>query len=211
MFKNNILEAVSKVHFTVPIIIYVPVIAYFSYKALVAPQINLLVFAVVFAAGVLAWTVTEYFIHRFIFHFKPKQAWGQRLHFIFHGVHHDYPKDALRLVMPPSVSIPLAFIFYGFYGLFVPAPYLYVLFAGLVTGYLAYDMIHYAIHHGNFKSAFWKKIQRHHAVHHYSDASRGYGVSSPLWDKVFKTDFEEKPKQQAENIKTAGKILNTGA
>jgi sterol desaturase/sphingolipid hydroxylase (fatty acid hydroxylase superfamily) len=193
MFKNDLLESISKVHFTVPIFLYVPVIAYFSYKAVTAPEMNLLFFSALFALGLLLWSLTEYFIHRFIFHFQPKQAWGKRLHFIFHGVHHDYPKDAKRLVMPPSVSIPLAFFFYGFYGLFVPAPYLWALFSGLVMGYLLYDMIHYAIHHFNIKNAFWKKIQRHHAIHHYGDAGRGYGVSSPLWDKIFNTGFDKKP------------------
>jgi len=191
MFSNNILEALSKVHFTVPIIIYVPVITFYSYKALAGAGTGWQLFMALFAAGIFLWSLTEYVIHRFIFHFQPRSGWGKRLHFIFHGVHHDYPKDAKRLVMPPSVSIPLAFFFYWFYGLFVQPSFLYALFAGLVTGYLLYDMIHYAIHHLHIKNRFWKKVQRHHAIHHYQDETKGFGVSSSLWDKVFDTNFKK--------------------
>ena len=58
---------------------------------------------------------TEYLLHRFVFHLEPDSRWGRRLHFIIHGVHHDFPHDPMRLVMPPSVSIPLAIAFwFGF-------------------------------------------------------------------------------------------------
>src|SRR5690606_10884141 len=108
MFENDFFEALSKVHFTVPLFIYVPVIGYFLYVSIVSYSlsfINILVFIVL---GIFVWTFTEYTLHRFIFHFQPKTNFGRRLHFIFHGVHHDYPNDSRRLVMPPSVSVPLA-------------------------------------------------------------------------------------------------------
>ena len=75
------------------------------------------VFVVVgfFLFGILLWTLTEYLIHRYIFHYEPKTRVGKRLHYMIHGVHHDYPNDARRLVMPPSVSVPLAFLFYGMF------------------------------------------------------------------------------------------------
>ena len=110
------------------------------------------------------------------------------MHFIFHGVHHDYPNDSKRLVMPPSVSIPLAFIFYFIFSLILSPSSLYAFFSGFVAGYLVYDISHYAIHHFNFKSAYWKKIKKHHMLHHYSDASKKFGVSSPLWDKIFQSE-----------------------
>ena len=56
--------------------------------------------------GYLFWTISEYAIHRFVFHFEPEKGIGARLHWIIHGVHHDHPNDPLRLVMPPSVSVP---------------------------------------------------------------------------------------------------------
>jgi sterol desaturase/sphingolipid hydroxylase (fatty acid hydroxylase superfamily) len=191
MFKSDFMESLSKVHFSVPLIIYIPVISYFIWKAFAVAQNTLPVFAGCFAAGLLFWTLTEYVLHRFVFHFVPDSEWGKRIHFIFHGVHHDYPNDAMRLVMPPSVSIPLATGFYFLFKLALPLEYVYAFFAAFMTGYLFYDISHYALHHANFKSAFWKKLKQHHMYHHYQDPDRGYGVSSKLWDKIFKSDFEK--------------------
>ena len=61
--------------------------------------------------GYLFWTLTEYWLHRIVFHFEPEKGIGARLHWIIHGVHHDHPNDPMRLVMPPSLSIPLAALF----------------------------------------------------------------------------------------------------
>jgi sterol desaturase/sphingolipid hydroxylase (fatty acid hydroxylase superfamily) len=191
MFRSNLLESLSKVHFTVPLFVYIPVIAYFIYRAFFILDNNIITFAAAFAAGLLFWTLTEYILHRFVFHFVPRSKWGRRLHFIFHGVHHDYPNDARRLVMPPSASIPLATGFYLLFALVLPVPYVAAFFAAFMSGYLFYDISHYALHHGNFKSAFWKKLKQHHMLHHYTDATKGYGVSSALWDKIFRSDFEK--------------------
>lgn len=189
MFQNKILEGLSKVPFYVPVIIYVPVIVYFVYKAIFESGMNVLQFCGFYAMGLFLWTVTEYFLHRYIFHYVPKSGWGLRLHFIFHGVHHDYPRDDKRLVMPPSASIPIAAGFYFLFSMILNKSQLYSFFPGFVTGYLVYDMMHYAMHHYNFKSSLMKRIKQRHMLHHYSDSSKGYGVSSSLWDKIFHSDF----------------------
>jgi sterol desaturase/sphingolipid hydroxylase (fatty acid hydroxylase superfamily) len=188
------MESLSKVHFAVPLIIYIPVIGYCIYKSF-GLQGGVFYFLLYFFWGVLVWTITEYLLHRYIFHFEPKSEWGKRIHFIFHGVHHDYPQDAKRLVMPPSASIPLAILFYLLFSLFFQnKSYLLTFFAGFITGYLLYDMLHYAIHHYNFKSPLMKKLKVHHMLHHYADPAKGYGVSSALWDIIFKSNFSEKKK-----------------
>lgn len=193
MFKSDFLELFSKVHFSVPLFIYVPVIVFFTWQAFAAGNAGIFSFAAFYLLGVLVWSAAEYSLHRFVFHFVPRSAWGRRLHFILHGVHHDYPNDKGRLVMPPSVSIPLAFLFYCLFSLFLTKTHLYSFFPGFVTGYLFYDMTHYAVHHYNFKSEFWKKLKKHHMLHHYSDSDKGYGVTSPLWDKILQSDFAKKP------------------
>ena len=189
MFKNNLFESLSKVHFSVPLLIFLPVIGYFSWKALYPGAMPVGKFAAYFAAGIFIWTLTEYLMHRFVFHFTPKGKMMERLHFIFHGVHHDYPNDARRLVMPPSVSIPLAAAFYFLFSLFLAVFSLAAFFSGFMSGYLFYDMTHYALHHANFKSAFWKKLKKHHMRHHYSESQKGYGVSSDFWDRIFGSNF----------------------
>jgi sterol desaturase/sphingolipid hydroxylase (fatty acid hydroxylase superfamily) len=192
MFKNGFMESLSKVHYSVPLFIYIPVIALFIYRSFVTVHNTAGWFFVYLAAGLFIWTIAEYLLHRYIFHFVPKSKWGLRLHFIFHGVHHDYPRDSKRLVMPPSASIPLAVLFYFLFLWLVPARMMDAFFAGFLVGYLVYDMTHYAIHHGNFKGRIMKSIKQHHMLHHYSDQTKGYGVSSSLWDIFFQSGFKDK-------------------
>ena len=191
MFRSSLLEALSKVHFSVPLIIYVPVIVYFLWKGASGENFTLLTFLLSFGCGLLFWTATEYSLHRFVFHFVPDSKWGQRLHFIFHGVHHDFPNDRLRLVMPPSVSIPLALGFYFLFKVALPVDWLPSFFAAFLIGYLIYDMSHYAFHHLTFQNPLLKKLKQHHMHHHYKEPDRGYGVSSVLWDKILDSDFKK--------------------
>src|SRR5262245_52704913 len=131
MFDSDFMEFFSRVHPAVPMILYLPVVGFMIYVALWRQELPMLVVAGFFLLGILLWTLSEYLIHRYIFHYQPKTRVGKRLHFIIHGVHHDYPNDARRLVMPPSVSVPLAFLFYAIFlvvfGRFTPSA-----FAGLV-------------------------------------------------------------------------------
>jgi sterol desaturase/sphingolipid hydroxylase (fatty acid hydroxylase superfamily) len=98
--------------------------------------------------------------------------------------------------MPPSVSIPLSTGFYFLFAWLLPANYLNGFFAAFMTGYLFYDMSHYALHHGNFKNPLWKKLKHHHMTHHYVDATKGFGLSSPLWDKILQSDFDKETIQK---------------
>ncbi len=192
MFRSDLLESLSKVPFYVPLIVYIPVILFFGWKALWVARMGVLSFIGWYAAGLMSWTLIEYVLHRFVFHFHPRSAWGRRIHFIFHGVHHDYPNDAKRLVMPPSASIPLAVLFYLLFDLLLPQDQLYAVFPGMLTGYLIYDMSHYAFHHHTFKNPLLKRLKKHHMLHHYADETRGFGVSSALWDKIFRSDYKQK-------------------
>lgn len=192
MFKNDFLESLTKVHFTVPLIFWIPVIIYFIRKAYVVGEMSVGAVAGFFLFGLAFWTLAEYVLHRWVFHFHPKSEWGKRIHFIFHGVHHDYPKDRLRLVMPLSASIPMAAIIYAIFYIFFAEFILAAFFAGFLFGYLIYDECHYAMHHANFKSGLFKKIKDHHMLHHYSDPEKGFGVSSAIWDKVFDSGFKKK-------------------
>jgi 4-hydroxysphinganine ceramide fatty acyl 2-hydroxylase len=192
MFKSDFLETLSKVHFTVPLYIFIPVIGFCIYKYTQA-SLGAFLFIELFISGLLVWTLVEYIMHRFVFHYEPAdKPWAQRMHFVFHGVHHDYPSDAKRLVLPPSMSIPLATGFYFLFNAILPTNYIFGFFPAFILGYLFYDISHYAIHHFNFKGAIWKKIKQHHMLHHYQDPAKGYGVSSPLWDKIFRSDFLKK-------------------
>jgi 4-hydroxysphinganine ceramide fatty acyl 2-hydroxylase len=186
MFKSDFMEFFSRVHPAIPLVLYLPVVGYMLYVSLWQRRLSILAVAALFLLGVLLWTLIEYLIHRYIFHYEPTSRVGKQLHFIVHGVHHDYPNDARRLVMPPSISVPLAFLFYGLFlvifGGLAPA-----VFAGLVLGYVCYDMLHYATHHFGMKRGVWLWLKQYHLRHHFKDDHAGYGISSPLWDYVFRT------------------------
>lgn len=194
MFKSDFMEALSKVHWTVPLYVFIPIIGFLCYWAFTHTTVTIGGFFGLMVAGLAFWTFAEYILHRYVFHFVPKAAWALRIHFIFHGVHHDYPSDAKRLVMPPSASIPMATILFLLFNWVLPEGYIFSFFPGFLIGYLVYDISHYAIHHFNFKGGMWKAIKQHHMLHHYQDPSKGYGVSSPIWDKVFGSDFIKKAK-----------------
>ena len=89
--------------------------------------------------------------------------------------------------MPLGASLPLGAVFLGafylFFGMTVTEP----LFAGMVIGYLVYDGTHYAVHHFKQTTHVGRFIKRHHMLHHHMDNDGGFGVSSPLWDVVFRT------------------------
>src|SRR3712207_5504477 len=109
MFETAWLDKLSRVHPAVPVVIFVPaigILASFAFAWNSAAAALLLI-----VGGYFFWSLTEYWIHRAIFHFEPEDGLGARFHWIIHGVHHDHPNDPLRLVMPPSVSVPLSSLF----------------------------------------------------------------------------------------------------
>ncbi|HYP55905.1 MAG TPA: sterol desaturase family protein [Solirubrobacterales bacterium] len=186
LFESEFLNFFSRVHPAIPALIFVPVIAAMEWlgadRGLGAGELALLTLG-----GVGIWTLTEYWLHRLVFHWEPDNAFGRRMHFIIHGIHHDHPNDKLRLVMPPAVSIPLAALFFAAFGLIFGVPAAYPVFAGLIAGYLVYDYTHYYVHHFVPKSKLGKRLREQHMRHHFQDHRFGYGVSSPLWDVVFGT------------------------
>jgi sterol desaturase/sphingolipid hydroxylase (fatty acid hydroxylase superfamily) len=106
-------------------------------------------------------------------------------------IHHEYPQDSLRLVMPPVLSIPLAVLFYFGFAWLLPGRMFAPFFLGFGLGYLCYDMIHYSVHHLPLTGKVGQILKRHHLTHHFKEENRGFGVSSPLWDYIFGTTFSK--------------------
>lgn len=186
LFENRLLDFFSRIPPAVPALIYVPACAALLWLGAREGQGGLAL-AGLALAGLAIWTLTEYWLHRKLFHWEPDHPVGRRLHFIIHGIHHDHPNDKLRLVMPPAASIPLAFGFFGLFYLVVGIPTALPLFAGFLVGYLLYDYTHYYLHHAVPKTTLGKRLRTQHMRHHFQDHRFGFGVSSPLWDIVFRT------------------------
>ncbi len=188
IFENPILDFFSRVHWSTPLIFWVPIVLFSLYRGFMH-DVSILASIGLFIAALGFWTFAEYLLHRFIFHYHPTTELGKRISFLTHGVHHDYPNDSKRLVMPPLLGAPLAAIFYALFYFVLGDSYMHPFFAGFISGYLVYDMMHYALHHATFDNAFWREMKNHHMVHHYHDAENGFGVSSTMWDIVFRTTF----------------------
>ena len=185
MFESRLLDACSRVHPLVPVILFAPVIAILFVLGVDRVGTGRAVLLAV--GGYLLWTLTEYWMHRIVFHFEPEDGIGARLHWIIHGVHHDHPNDPMRLVMPPSVSVPLALVFYAGFVLALGGTDAPAFGAGFLAGYLIYDMTHYHVHHHKPRTRAGRRLRELHMRHHFQDDTRGFGVSAPWWDRVFGT------------------------
>lgn len=207
IFQNDVLEWFTHVHWTVPHLLYWPVIALTLWLGLGTATWQEALAA--FAGGMLLWTATEYFVHRFGFHAGPTierevrdivaglapgepalrrmRTLRQKHYFLAHGVHHDFPNDTKRLVMPPSVSIPLAILFFAAFRVLLGPTLGPTTFAGFTFGYLIYDTVHFAVHHFSLHAPVMLYLKKRHYRHHYQDSTRDFGVSSPLWDVVMGT------------------------
>jgi len=187
IFENPILEKLSRTHIAVPISMFLLISAGLLYTAVQYTTLHAGAVVALFFGGLLFWTFMEYVLHRFVFHMDPTSEWKRKLQYAFHGVHHEYPKDKTRLAMPPLMSIVIASVLFAIIYLLINTS-VFGFLPGLLTGYAAYLFVHYIVHaYPPPKNAF-KELWVSHAVHHYKDNTKLYGVSSPLWDYVFRTD-----------------------
>lgn len=194
MFDNDVLDFFSRTHWLAVPIVYLPIVAALVAQG-VAVGAPLLAVATTFVAGFVAWTLTEYWLHRTAFHWEPDTWWGPKFHFLVHGVHHVHHKDPYRLVMPPAVSLTLAVVFYGVFwaaaqGLAlagVDPSWHWSGYAGFVLGYVVYDCMHYMLHHFRPRTRWMKQLRAHHMNHHHNHPELKFGVSSMVWDRVFGT------------------------
>jgi sterol desaturase/sphingolipid hydroxylase (fatty acid hydroxylase superfamily) len=106
---------------------------------------------------------------------------------MIHGVHHDHPDDSSRLMMPPLASVPLSIAFLTLFWSFLPAGAWMVFGSGFLFGYVSYDMLHYHFHHHKPINSIDKFLKKHHLRHHFQDGDSAFGVSTPLWDWIFRT------------------------
>ncbi len=185
MFASPLLDRFTRVHWAVVPAIFVPGIALFTYLAFAGTR-TASVFGYLLV-GYIVWTLTEYWLHRIVFHFEPEHGIGAKLHWMIHGVHHDHPNDPMRLVMPPSASLPLAALFALLFQWLFPFAAACAISAGFFAGYLFYDMTHYYVHHAKPRGPLGRRLRELHMRHHFQDDTTGYGVSAPWWDHVFGT------------------------
>lgn len=191
LFENPLLDKLSRVHWSMPLIFYTPFVAllgWLSFRAYAPIEVILAT-----VLGYFIWTLIEYFGHRYLFHAEFPGTWGARIHFLIHGVHHDHPNDPLRLVMPPLLSAPIMLVALVVARVIFGFPLGYPVLMGFMLGYLVYDMVHYYVHHAEPKTRLGLTLRRLHMLHHFRDPERGFGVSAPWWDAIFGTQHLAPP------------------
>jgi len=179
------------------LLFWVPVILGLSVFA--SHSVGICTSCLLYTLGIVLWTLYEYLFHRFLFHMDarlPDHPLAFAVHFLIHGVHHFLPTDRYRLTMPPllmtSLATPVAFSYHFILG--IDTARTAAIMAGSLTGYLAYDMLHYAFHHAPIKrTSYLHTVKSHHMRHHFVSTASGFGVSSHLWDTLFGTNHTIPP------------------
>jgi sterol desaturase/sphingolipid hydroxylase (fatty acid hydroxylase superfamily) len=192
IFENPILERFTHVHPLTPLVFWGPVMVALLYRAMAVHEFGVGAVVALFAAGLFVWTLVEYLLHRFVFHFLPEGRFQERIQFLIHGLHHADPVDPTRLVMPPAASIILAVILFSTFRALLGAAPVEPFFAGFLLGYLCYDYIHFCVHFYQPRTRVGRALKQNHMIHHFVSHNSRWGVSSPLWDYVFGTLSEPK-------------------
>ena len=161
-----------------------------------------------FAGGVLRWSLLEYVLHRFPFHYDGDKPLLRKISWYIHGIHHKQAMLSTRLVAPPVFSLGLGMLIglldWLAFGLVFKIGWLgLALYSGTALGYLLYDTIHWSIHFIDADWAWYRKLRSHHMRHHNSPEEGRFGVSNTLWDHIFKTY----PKQAKTNKTKANKAM----
>lgn len=200
IFQNQYLEYLTKTHPLVIWGLYIPIIGFMLYHSHTRLTIGIPGMILLFLGGMIAWSLFEYFIHRFVFHYIAESERAMRIVYVIHGNHHEYPRDRERLFMPPVPSLLIAStlfsISYAVAWLFGVPGNAFAFFPGFLLGYLMYGSMHYAIHAWSPPFKWMKPLWRNHHLHHYKNEHMGFGVSSTLWDHVFGTMFDLKKEKE---------------
>lgn len=196
IFQNPVLEYMTKAPAKVSATVYIAIVAgllFYGYQQQVVD--SLLSGVLIYIGALFFWTFFEYFFHRYINHLDehfPESEMAHKIAYTLHGIHHEYPRDKERLLMPPVPGLIIVLVLYGGF-LLLLGQYVYMFMPGFMTGYLLYTYVHYSVHKRKVPS--YLKVQyKHHAIHHYKYPDKAFGVSTTLWDRVFRTMPPERGK-----------------
>ena len=109
VFEPRIVDRfLARAHPITPALWFGPFIFVAAYRAVVSGEV--LLSLALFSSGWLVWSLLEYFLHRFVFHFEARTPEERLRGFLAHGYHHEFPDDATRLVAPPLMSWPIGLV-----------------------------------------------------------------------------------------------------
>lgn len=186
LFENPVLEKLTHTHISAPLIIFSLVAIGLFYYGIAKKGFFIGEMMGLFIIGFFTFTLVEYLMHRHLYHIPATTELRRKISYTMHGNHHDYPKDKMRLAMPPILGLLIATVLFLFFWIFL-RDYTFGFLAGFIMGYAAYIAIHYILHAYDPPKNIFRKLWDHHSIHHYREDDRAFGVSSPFWDIVFRT------------------------
>jgi len=131
-------------------------------------------------AGLAAWTLVEYLVHRFAFHHR--FPLGRRLH----QLHHDHPSDPdseRSSLSTPLLALPFGLLVLGTAGMEDGS----AIFAGLLSGYLVFIAVHHAVHRWTIEPGSWLYPTKLRHLTHHRFENCNFGVTTIFWDIVLGT------------------------
>jgi sterol desaturase/sphingolipid hydroxylase (fatty acid hydroxylase superfamily) len=191
LFKNPVLEKLSRTHIGVPLTIFFVYATALLYWSITHTTLSAGITIGMFLVGFVAFTWVEYATHRYIFHMGTYTQLREKFQYTVHGVHHEYPKDKERLAMPPLLSITISTLLLLLFRL-VMGDLAFAFLPGFLVGYAFYLSVHYMVHVYQPPKNFMKILWINHSIHHYKHGEYVFGVSSPLWDYIYGTMKEKR-------------------
>ncbi|WP_052070396.1 sterol desaturase family protein [Streptacidiphilus albus] len=194
LLRSRALDRLTRTGLWLPIAFYLPVSL--ALILLGVRVVGTLRGAALVLGGYVLWTLTEYWLHRLVFHWAAKPGTAMAaVHWFVHGVHHEHPDDPERVMMPLAGSIPPAAAFCLLFRLAFGAASWLPVAGGFLGGYLLYDVVHYLLHHHRPRTTVGRELRRRHLLHHYQDGRTGFAVSAPWLDHVFRTAPAPRPRR----------------
>ena len=186
LFQNKLLERLTRTHIAVPITLFIIYSAGLLIWSVYNTSLPAVTTVALFFGGFLLFTLIEYLVHRFVFHMVTNTKLKKSIQYHAHGVHHEFPKDKDRLAMPPWASLTISTLLLFILRFFI-GDYVFAFLPGFLIGYASYLFVHYIVHAYQPPKNMFKILWVHHGIHHYKRQDAAFGVSSPLWDVIFRT------------------------
>lgn len=155
--------------------------------------------ALIFICGLVAWTFLEYVIHAWLSHTFRTFATP------LHQVHHGDPRRVFTIGawLPVAASWIVGLTIWG-------SASAMVFYTGMAAGFVIYELVHYRVHFATPRNRIEAYLRERHLVHHYRTPDHCFGVTSPIWDRVFSSGIAA-PRMRALRAAVAATPPFTGA
>jgi sterol desaturase/sphingolipid hydroxylase (fatty acid hydroxylase superfamily) len=133
--------------------------------------------------GAASWTAAEYGLHRFAMH----EMRGRGLPSVEHLRHHadvtyfsPTSKKIASATATTAVTFPVVLVVAG-------RRWATAFTVGLITMYFGYEVAHRRTHTHPPRNRYGRWARRNHMHHHFGAPMRNFGVTTPVWDRLWGT------------------------